>query len=147
MSDNGGGIYLYESSQASLSNCLIKENTAYDQGGAFFVWDSSPTFFNCTVVNNLAWDYGGGIFLWDSSPIVTNCIFWNNQPDEIDIYRYDETSNPEFSYSDVQGGHSGECNIDENPLFVGSDNYQLTASSPCIDTGTSSGAPDILTIC
>ena len=46
-----------------------------------------------------------------------------------------------ITYSDVQGGYSGESNIASEPLFASSDNYRLTANSPCIDAGTSNGAP------
>ena len=40
-------------------------------------------------------------------------------------------------YSDVEGGWIGEGNIDDDPLFVDSENgdYHLKEGSPCIDTG------------
>jgi len=83
-----------------------------------------------------------------SSPTVTNSIVWGNSPDE--IYNLDNT--PMVTYSDIQGYYPGTGNINDDPLFVdpdGPDNipgnedddYHLTAGSPCIDTGTSSGAP------
>ena len=39
----------------------------------------------------------------------------------------------------MEGGWPGTGNIDEDPLFVGGGDYHLTASSPCIDTGTDAG--------
>jgi len=45
------------------------------------------------------------------------------------------------TYSDVEGGRNGEGNIRSDPLFLGGGDYHLTASSPCIDSGTSNGAP------
>jgi len=47
------------------------------------------------------------------------------------------------TYSDVQGGISGEGNVAADPLFrypAGGD-YRLREESPCVDTGTSQGAP------
>ena len=62
-------------------------------------------------------------------------------------------SSPSVTYSDIQGGYAGAGNINAYPLFIdpdGPDNVagtedddlHLTKGSPCIDTGTSSGAPD-----
>ena len=65
-----------------------------------------------------------------------------------------------MTYSCIQGGYIGEGNINQDPLFVAphgpagpdgllgtsDDGLQLQSGSPCIDTGTPSGAPalDIL---
>jgi hypothetical protein len=73
----------------------------------------------------------------NSHPTVTNCILWGDLPDEI----YNTVSNPIVTYSNVQGGFTGEGNIEEDPLFVsfhGFD-YLLARGSPCIDAGD----PDI----
>ena len=44
---------------------------------------------------------------------------------------------PEVSYSDIEGGHDGEGNIDEDPRFVVDDVgvRGLQADSPCVDAG------------
>ncbi len=44
----------------------------------------------------------------------------------------------------MEGGWLGSGNIDADPLFADPTNndYRLQASSPCIDAGTASGAPD-----
>ena len=70
--------------------------------------------------------------------MVTNSILWENSPDELSPY------NPDYkiTFSDVQGGHGGEGNIDADPLFVGNGDYHLTELSPCIDRGTYKNAPD-----
>ena len=49
-----------------------------------------------------------------------------------------------MSYSDIEGGWTGTGNIDADPLFVDatSGDYRLGVGSPCIDKGTSAGAPD-----
>ena len=47
------------------------------------------------------------------------------------------------SYSDVEGGHEGDGNIDIDPLFVaaGSGDYRLQPDSPCIDIGLNDAVP------
>jgi hypothetical protein len=42
------------------------------------------------------------------------------------------------TYSDVQGGWSGQGNINSDPLFVGDGDYHIKADSPCIDAGNNS---------
>jgi len=37
------------------------------------------------------------------------------------------------TYSDVEGGATGDGNVDADPLFVGGGNYHITSGSPCID--------------
>jgi hypothetical protein len=45
---------------------------------------------------------------------------------------------PVVTYSDVQGGYTGESNLDLDPLFAAPDNgdFHLHPCSPCIDAGT-----------
>jgi len=81
---------------------------------------------------------GGGIYC-SSSSTITNSILYGDEPDEIYVSDYD----PILTFSDIQGGYPGEGNIDADPSFVDSekDEYYLTTDSPCIDVGTSEGAP------
>jgi hypothetical protein len=84
---------------------------------------------------------GGGICSIARSPTVVNSILWGDtvggSPSEI----YLEGSTINITYSDIQGGWAGTGNIDADPLFVGGGDYHLKTGSPCIDTGTSVGAP------
>ena len=50
------------------------------------------------------------------------------------------TGTPVITYSDIKGGYAGIGNINSDPLFVREGTYQLAANSPCINSGTSSGA-------
>jgi hypothetical protein len=78
-------------------------------------------------------DYGMIIFVqlpYPSWPTFTNCILWANTPDEI------ACGNATVTYCDVQGGYTGEGNIDTAPLLVGGSDYHLRAGSPCIDAGS-----------
>ncbi|NLN92059.1 MAG: hypothetical protein GX130_01950 [Candidatus Hydrogenedens sp.] len=170
----GGAIMNIESS-SSIINCIFKENNSQRQGGAvanysnsspeiinsIFVKNStegtsnggaivnskdcSPTIINCSFTENSAGS-GGAIYNIEvASPKIWNSILWANTPDE--IADSDGTSAPEITYSCIQGGHTGLGNIDSNPRFIHPpDNLQQAAASPCIDTGTTVGAPkhDIL---
>ena len=72
---------------------------------------------------------------------MTNCILWENKTQE--IFNEDENSVPTVSYSCIQGGYEGTGNIDADPLFVNAPaDLRLSAESPCIDAGTSEGAPE-----
>jgi hypothetical protein len=46
------------------------------------------------------------------------------------------------TYSDIEGSWTGTGNIDQDPLFAGGGDYHLRPSSPAIDMGTDTGAPD-----
>jgi len=164
-----GGMYNYDSSQ-TISNCTFLGNSSHGFGGAGMYNDRcSATVINCvftgnsgsygggmnndrcsaTVINCVftgnSGSYGGGMNNYRSSVTVTNCILWGDSPQE--IYN-DATSETIITYCDVQGGYGGEGNIDLDPLFFDTDSedYRLRAASPCIDAGTSTGAPatDIL---
>ena len=43
------------------------------------------------------------------------------------------------TYSDVEGGWSGEGNIEANPSFAGAITFHLGPVSPCVDSGTDAG--------
>jgi len=131
----GGGIY--NDSYGMVTNCTVYGNSATNDGGG--IYNSSGTVTNCTVYGNRATNYGGGIF---NSGTVTNCIAWGNNTDI-------ENSGGEVKYSCFGGGTSGEGNIAVDPMFVnvsGDDptkwDLRLQPNSPCIDKGTSEGAPD-----
>ncbi|MDM8522467.1 SBBP repeat-containing protein [Desulfococcaceae bacterium HSG8] len=134
----GGGIWCYYSAP-SVTNCLIYGNQASSHGGGIHCNHSSPSITNCTVTNNSA-TYGSGISCYiASNPSIANSVFWNDAPSEI----FRDQSNPVVTYSNIQGGYTGEGNINTDPMFVDAANgdYHLTSVSPCIDAGTSAGAP------
>ncbi len=157
----GGGMYNDQDSSPTLTNCVFRRNTAWD-GGGMRNTSSSPTLVNCTFSGNSANSEGGAMYNYLSSPPVTNCVFWGNSATtgpEI----HNSNAVPDVSCSDIQGcggsaswdwsiGNNAGGNIDSDPLFVdpdGADNVpgtldddlRLATGSPCIDTGTSLGAP------
>jgi len=80
---------------------------------------------------------GGGSRFWSSAAQVTNNILWGNTAD----------SNPQIqggyistiTYCDIEGGWTGEGNIDADPLFFNT-NFILDAGSLCIDAGNPAAA-------
>jgi predicted outer membrane repeat protein len=111
----------------------------------------SPTVTNCTFSGNSATELGGGMYNNVSSPTVTNCILWGDTPSGSEIHN-SESSSPVVTYSDIQGGYAGTGNINADPIFVDpdgldndvgteDDDMHLKSGSPCIDAGTSIGAP------
>lgn len=156
--DYGGAVDVYASS-TSLVNCLFVGNISYGDAGAVEnEGGATTTLTNCTFTENTAQNNSGAMDVYYSTPVVTNCIFWGDTASgfasEIDITDGAKgekrgsaktvASSVTVRYSCVEGGYAGSGNINANPLFFDSSNgdYSLESSSPCIDAGTSSGAPD-----
>jgi predicted outer membrane repeat protein len=152
-----GLVFGTESPSAIITNCIFSGNRA-NRGGAINATNSTIT--NCTFIKNLAFgeDESSGGAISASNSTITNCILWaNKSPDGSQIVGEASTV---VNYSNIEGGYTGEGNIDADPLFVDSgywdDNgtptdfdddlfvvgdYHLLADSPCIDAGTSQNAP------
>lgn len=162
-SSSHGGAIRNQGQGSTIKNSSFQSNTAYHEGGAISNFNSIPTIINCTFSSNSG-SYGGAVRLSDNSSSVvnctfssnnatyrggaiyithginasvTNCILWGNSAgwsgDEI-IYSY-YTS---VTYSNIQGGHSGIGNINQDPQFVGSiinpdHPYLIFGTSPCTD--------------
>jgi hypothetical protein len=105
-----------------------------------------PTLTNVTFSGNNGESTGGAMYNEDSRPLLTNCILWGNSaPIGAQIHNAGN-SPPSVMYSDVEGGYSGEGNIDADPLFVDpvradqaptlAGGYRLTGSSPAVDVAT-----------
>jgi len=140
----GGGISTYQFSSPIISNNIFTENTSTDEwgGGIFVNNDSAPTIINNVFSGNSAGDWGGGIGIHSNAyPIIINTIVWGNTaPSGPNIY-----GSADVTYCNIEGGYSGEGNIDEDPLFIDPSNgdYHLQLISPCIDAGD----PTILDAC
>ncbi|NIR67802.1 MAG: hypothetical protein GWO10_29475 [candidate division Zixibacteria bacterium] len=145
--ENGGGMYNHKGNPA-LADCIFSGNSAAHHGGAIYSGkNSNPMLTNCTFVANSAL-HGEALAChsyeqeYPSNLELTNCILWDGGNE---IWNNDG-SIITVTYSNVQGGWSGESNIDADPCFVqagywdangmwiGGD-YHLQPGSPCIDAG------------
>ena len=132
----GGGISSYYANP-TVSNNTISGNAADDYGGGILGFNGNPTISSNTVTGNSSDQYGGGIYCYDSSPIIANTILWGDSaPAGPEIYLFG-TSSPVITYSDVQGGWSGEGNIDCDPMFCDPENgnFYLFDFSCCLGAG------------
>lgn len=162
----GGAIYTL-TSNATIVNCLITGNHSNVMGAAFYSdsW-SNVNIINSTVCGNLC-DPGPGLrgsgvmYCLDSAKVqINNSIFYNNQPAAIVCqftYSLNEIS---VSHSDFEGGADSiitnnngnnvtvnwlNGNINTNPVFVNTalNDYHLQPTSPCINTGDTTGVSSI----
>jgi hypothetical protein len=79
---NGNGQGIYCSASATVSNCVLVDNSnTGDDGAGMYNYRCSPTIDRCVFFDNEA-DYGGGMYNYYSSPDVNNCLFYRNDCDE-----------------------------------------------------------------
>ena len=120
-----------------VENCIFSNNIS---DGTIFS-SSNMTLMNCTIADNSG-DYAGGVYIPEDSywTDVINCIIWNNTPPQIYV---DDWGGIDVYYSDIMGGYGGWTNIDEEPMFMDEENgdYHIARLSPCADSGTMDGAP------
>ena len=107
-STKGGGIYLYNSANPTLKNCIINNNTANNAGGMYA--RGQFTAYNCDFVMNLATESVGGIYHENSHNKYYNCIVWGNVANGL--------PNQFAGLSDFD--HCAVCGI-----VNGSDNYDI----------------------
>jgi parallel beta-helix repeat protein/predicted outer membrane repeat protein len=77
---NGGGIYCHKSYRSNLiNNCIITGNSAEVYGGGVFLGEfAQPTITNCTISDNMA-PYTGGLYCDRySQPAIINCTISDN---------------------------------------------------------------------
>jgi len=79
--DFGGAIECYYASP-TISNCIIRENTAPD-GGAIDCWGGSPTIVDCVITDNSSTYFGGAIECYESAATVENCLIRGNSAGEL----------------------------------------------------------------
>lgn len=144
---NGGGIFSVFSGVV-IRNVVLAYNEAGESGGGAWFYSEGlisrerrPHLENVTICGNKA---GGGIRVVGYARVsLTNSIVWGNSPVELT----DGMVPMETSHCDIRGGLGGEGNIDADPMFVLSNDWHITASSPCRNAGTNlswmSGALDV----
>lgn len=128
----------------NVQNTLIANNAAAILGGAVFGSSSTITIAHATLRGNSAAFGGGGILLGlPPNADIVNSILWGNFPDEIGTSFGGAVVS--VTYSDVQGGATGLGNINVDPQNVdpSQNDFNLSATSPCRNTGSNPAAVGI----
>jgi len=154
---DGGGVATF-SSNVNIVNCVFYQNKAKTYGGGIYFGGSyNLNIFNCDFVQNSA-SYasvseGGGLYFTHKKTKITNTIIRENLSGANGTSEIGPSYwiyGAETNYSNIKGMDTGygQGNMDKDPLFtsLSSGDLRLKETSPCIDTGTSIGAPstDIL---
>ncbi len=143
ITDNGIGVEMWAlmvrravfHNYPTLRNCIIAGSR---QEG---IYGSNPTAENCTIADN------GGVGVSGVRPTIRDSIVYFNNKGGVNVESILQLT---VTYSDIQGGASGEGNIDADPLFKAPGDYHLKSqgwswdalqgewtwddvTSPCID--------------
>ncbi len=137
-SDNvGGGVYANSTTEATIRNCLIAENTSRKEYGGCYI--ATGIVESCTLANNQAATLGGGLALVGSGVAARNNIIYHNTAPEAPNYTNltADVAPAALSYSCVSPAVAGSGNMAAAPVFknAAGGNYRLRANSPCVDAG------------
>ncbi|MEW6079071.1 MAG: right-handed parallel beta-helix repeat-containing protein [Thermodesulfobacteriota bacterium] len=159
--DAAGIYYRSFSSNGAVRNCLIINNgvAATDylwQGSGIYTQSSPIQIYNNSIANNA----GHGLLFYTPLPTVKNNIISGNNG--YAMFSGQPSSNEMLTYNNLWMNSQGDYfviynpeddvfivgtngNISSDPLFVGGApfDYHLTQGSPCRNTGTSAGAPNV----
>lgn len=160
--DSGGGIFT--SSSPKIENCLIYSNTSsegYGGGGIYLAYGSTATVTNCTIVENSALlGVGDDVYFESADAVIKNTIVWRSEINLYQIYFADSYSPTNLvncgfvgaydaggsaisvsSFTSCIGLNTSNTAID-GPNFINpTTDLSLRLTSPCRDSGTSSGTP------
>ena len=120
----GGGMYNFDYSSPTVTNCTFSYNSARGYGGGMYnVNNSSPTLTNCTFSGNSAGEWGGGMYNGDkSSPTVTNCTFSGHSTSKKGGGMYNEKVSPTLTNCTFSGNSAnsggGMHNYMSNPILA-----------------------------
>jgi hypothetical protein len=160
----GGGIWAYRG--LTLTNCLIDSNLSsatgwgayinnYARGGGIYIIGNSTvknSIVSCNTSSAGTEYTGGGIYVVSDTLNLINSTIASNTHEGLTneggtvtamnsiVYFNTDAQifgNATVTYSDVQGGYTGEGNIDYSPVFKGDcgSNLIIVPPSPCIDSG------------
>ena len=142
--DYGGAIFCSHHAAPVLVGNLMEGNSAFLRGSAIYVLYSYPDVTNCTIVRNDClneepFDETGAIHSHIAKPRTTNSIVRDNGSAYFIPTQILRGKGYYTTSCDVEYGHEGEGNIDEDALFVGFGEhpFALLGDSPCVNAGAS----------
>ena len=160
-----GGAIFDSGGTTTMTNCLFVRNGVLNRGGAILQTSGAHAVIdNCTFRENginydgQITDEGGAIYERQSSAVVIdNSILWGNRADAHPEVRKTSGSTVVVQFTDYQGGHAGQGNINLRPLFIAAPNpgpdgiwgsqddffgnENLKSNSPCLDAGSNALVP------
>jgi len=138
--DSGGGV-LVTSATITMSNNQVFSNTATFGGGLHLYDSSNATLISNTISHNKGWTHAGGLYFRNSSgaTLISNMISDNEAPSPSGLY-----GGARFAYSDnatlinniISGNHAadqcgGVCfNASGNALLIGNTVISNSAGTP-----------------
>jgi hypothetical protein len=128
---NGGGLY-FNSSSGKISNNIFKMNYSEIFGGAILSEESSLEIFNNLFYENKMDYYGGGVVLVNNdTSTVQNNIFYKNSAEFGNAAITIVESSPEA----IDTAYNFLSLNEENPEFLGENDFHLKLQSPCRNAG------------
>lgn len=131
----------YQSSPEIIS-CMFTKNYAFIGGSPIYCAYSYPRLANNTIIDNYVLNedinYRTGVVQsFISKPQITNNIIRDNGTHYFDPAQLAECKDFFTTYNNIEFGHGGIGNIDDDPFFSysGEYPYSLLQFSPCIDAG------------
>jgi parallel beta-helix repeat protein len=107
----GGGLYLYQLSNALLNANYIQNNTANGNGGGLYLYWASNTVLNGNYIqDNVANGSGGGFYISIGSPSLTNNIVAKNRAGNYGAggYIYSEYDQVSLIHTTLVGNTGGD---------------------------------------
>ena len=118
--DDGGGVYA-DDGDLHFVNCIIRDNRAKEEGGGIYV-DDPTTLENCIIRDNHAVEAGGGVYAYSECTLIGGMLF-DNTSDEAGDDLWQDSDEARSIYS-TQGTR---LNGDGNSTALGT---VLTAPIP-----------------
>lgn len=151
-SEFGGAVYVKGGDGSSVitlfKNCVFYRNTS-KWGGAINVDGSGPgsafvELKHCTFYDNTATRGGADVRGFEGGLVAANSIFWG--ANTVSPILMASPTVDVVSHCIVEGGYTGENNLNQAPLFVDPDthfntNLRLQSNSPAIGAGIDIGVP------
>jgi PKD repeat protein len=132
----GAGVVL-NFATGVLRNNVIAYNTGgqdYSGSGIWKYAGGTAIIENNTIAGNVSTKTGAGIYVWSTKMNLRNNVIWGNVgPGNPSIGEL-SAGTMKVTYNDVEGGYTGEGNVDIDPQLTGEYLYLMPAS-PCIDAG------------